>query len=206
MTNDTNAPERIWAVPAEPKWGVMQGVWDDQPDGQKGETEYLRADLALAREGALLERAAVVIDLVGDLGRAAFYVCDSMEDDGKTLTAWRKDFDTLSDVLEEIDEKTPEQDDQGTLLGTGARLQFALKTALTSDDATAALAEIVQKAVEAERERCARVVDKRAEEYDREHGSYDCSTGVTEYPGNGEEWMEEWETLAAAIRAGGDDD
>lgn len=60
---------------------------------------------------------------------------------------------------------------------------------------------LLAAAVKAERERCARVVDRRAEEYDREFGSYDYSTGVTEYPGTGSESMEEWESIAAAIRA-----
>lgn len=58
--------------------------------------------------------------------------------------------------------------------------------------------------IAAEREACAKVIETRAEEYDHEHGAYDPSTGVTEYPGNGDEWMEEWENCAAAIRKRGE--
>lgn len=50
-------------------------------------------------------------------------------------------------------------------------------------------------------EQAAKLVDKRAEEYDREFGIYDHTTGVTEYPGTGNESMEEWESISAAIRA-----
>lgn len=64
-----------------------------------------------------------------------------------------------------------------------------------------AVIALVKAAVEAERERCARLVEKRAEDYDRDFGIYDHSTGVTEYPGTGSESMEEWESIAAAIRA-----
>lgn len=62
-------------------------------------------------------------------------------------------------------------------------------------------AEVYRRGQEDMRERAARVPDLRASEYDREFGSYDGSTGVTEYPGNGCEWMEEWETITAEIRA-----
>lgn len=47
----------------------------------------------------------------------------------------------------------------------------------------------------------ARVVMKRADDYHDEHGSYDYSTDVTEYLGNGSEWMEEWEEISSAILA-----
>ncbi|QCP84366.1 hypothetical protein EYE35_01345 [Cereibacter sphaeroides] len=65
-----------------------------------------------------------------------------------------------------------------------------------SPDATAAIAEVRR----AERERCAELIDKRREAYQAEHGIYDLETGATEYPGNGDEWVQEWHELAEAIR------
>ena len=50
----------------------------------------------------------------------------------------------------------------------------------------------------------AKIVAKRRDEYVQEHGSYDPSTGVTEFPGYGEEMVLEWddieETILAALR------
>lgn len=43
------------------------------------------------------------------------------------------------------------------------------------------------------------MVSGRANQYDREHGIYDHTTGVTEYPGNGCEWMEEWLDIAECV-------
>lgn len=51
------------------------------------------------------------------------------------------------------------------------------------------------------RERAAKFIDRRREDYIAEHGNYDYSTGVTEFPGNGDETVGEWEELAEAIRA-----
>jgi len=78
--------------------------------------------------------------------------------------------------------------------------------ALITPDMAQALADRDERVRREERERCARIVDKRAEDYDREFGIYDYSTGVTEYPGTGSESMEEWEEIAAAIRAEGGSD
>jgi hypothetical protein len=50
-------------------------------------------------------------------------------------------------------------------------------------------------------EEVAKLIDKKVESYDREHGSYDHTTGVTEYPGDGAEWVEEMTSLADEIRA-----
>ena len=50
-------------------------------------------------------------------------------------------------------------------------------------------------------EAAARYIDKRLADYIKEHGTYDPTTGVTEFPGNGEEWTFEQEETAAAIRA-----
>ncbi|KEP68793.1 hypothetical protein DL1_08580 [Thioclava dalianensis] len=72
----------------------------------------------------------------------------------------------------------------------------AIEVLTTADDA-AWLAKHDDEVIE----RCAKIIDKRADDYHREHGSCDPTTGVTEYPGNGDEWMEEWEELAEEIRA-----
>jgi hypothetical protein len=47
----------------------------------------------------------------------------------------------------------------------------------------------------------AKLIDKKVDSYCREHGSYDHTTGVTEYPGDGAEWVCEMEELAEEIRA-----
>jgi len=62
-------------------------------------------------------------------------------------------------------------------------------------------AALIREAEERGMERAACLVEQRAADYDAEHGIYDYSTGVTEYPGTGDESMEEWESIAAAIRA-----
>lgn len=50
-------------------------------------------------------------------------------------------------------------------------------------------------------ELAARFVDRRRDDYVREHGSYDGSTGMTEFPGNGDEYVYELEEIAEGIRA-----
>ncbi|MBS7812267.1 hypothetical protein [Roseococcus pinisoli] len=77
---------------------------------------------------------------------------------------------------------------------------IAATRALPIPDAPA-LATALEQARREEREACARIVEARAAAYDNEHGIYDHSTGVTEYPGNGDEWMEEWGSIAGTIRA-----
>lgn len=47
----------------------------------------------------------------------------------------------------------------------------------------------------------AQIVAKRRDEYVQEHGSYDPSTGVTEFPGDGEELVLEWDEIEEAILA-----
>lgn len=47
----------------------------------------------------------------------------------------------------------------------------------------------------------ARLVSARCDAYVAEHGSYDYSTGTTEYPGDGAEWVEEWTDIESAILA-----
>lgn len=56
-------------------------------------------------------------------------------------------------------------------------------------------------AAEEMRERCAQWIDDLRDDYVSEHGSYDPSTGATEFPGNGEEYVGELEEIAEAIRA-----
>lgn len=63
------------------------------------------------------------------------------------------------------------------------------------------VAAFVQAAQVQVREACAKRVELRAANYHAEHGMYDPTTGVTEYPGNGDEWMEEWAEIAEQLRA-----
>lgn len=58
-----------------------------------------------------------------------------------------------------------------------------------------------RQAAEEMREACAKWIDTRRDDYISEHGSYDYSTGVTEFPGDGEEYVGELEEIAEAIRA-----
>lgn len=46
----------------------------------------------------------------------------------------------------------------------------------------------------------ARFIEKRRDDYVQEHGSYDPSTGMTEFPGNGEEYVYELEEIIDGIR------
>ncbi|MBN8292865.1 hypothetical protein JI664_12895 [Rhodobacter sp. NTK016B] len=98
------------------------------------QADYERRILAALEPNpaALANDAAWLIDLIGDLGRAAFDIADNMEEEAETgvLTAWRPSFDALSAVLGQIEEKTPDQDGHGNYLGIGARLQSALRVVL----------------------------------------------------------------------------
>ncbi|UZJ58582.1 hypothetical protein OKW98_18570 [Pseudomonas sp. KU26590] len=49
-------------------------------------------------------------------------------------------------------------------------------------------------------EAAAKLIDNRIAEYVSEHGIYDHDTGTTEFPGNGDEMVEEWDGLASSIR------
>lgn len=86
----------------------------------------------------------------------------------------------------------------GGLLMSDWPKTFDSTTALAASPDVAAL---IREAEARWMERAAKLVDKRAEEYDRDFGIYDHTTGVTEYPGTGNESMEEWESISAAIRA-----
>lgn len=44
-------------------------------------------------------------------------------------------------------------------------------------------------------------VARRREDYIRDHGLYDHTTGVTEFPGTGEETVAEWDEIEEGIRA-----
>ncbi len=50
-------------------------------------------------------------------------------------------------------------------------------------------------------EAAAKWVEKRLNNYVSEHGSYDPSTGVTEFPGNGDEYVYELEEIIEGIRS-----
>jgi hypothetical protein len=62
-------------------------------------------------------------------------------------------------------------------------------------------ADTTQAAVAAALMQAAGAVAKRRDDYQCFFGVYDATTGVTEYPGNGSEWVEEWEEIEAAILA-----
>ena len=49
-------------------------------------------------------------------------------------------------------------------------------------------------------ELAARFIEKRRDDYVQEHGSYDPSTGMTEFPGDGEEYVGELEEIIEGIR------
>lgn len=69
---------------------------------------------------------------------------------------------------------------------------------------TAALAESeakIKQAVEAETRACIAVVRKLIDDYISECGCYDPTTGVTEFPGNGEEWVSDMEDIAETLTA-----
>lgn len=68
-------------------------------------------------------------------------------------------------------------------------------------DASAALDRRLREARAQGMREAARIIQTRADEYTIEHGAYDGDTGVTEYPGNGDEWVEEWAELSEAILA-----
>lgn len=46
----------------------------------------------------------------------------------------------------------------------------------------------------------ARLIDQKVKDYIEENGCYDSTTGHTEYPGDGEEWVGGMEELAEEIR------
>lgn len=66
-----------------------------------------------------------------------------------------------------------------------------------------AIADAFEEGVEA----AARLIDKRLRGYVDEHGRVDPETGVTEFPGDGEEYTAELDEIAETIRglAKGDD-
>lgn len=50
-------------------------------------------------------------------------------------------------------------------------------------------------------EAAAKFIDEKVKAYVEEYGMYDHTTGQTEFPGNGEEWLGDMEELAEDIRA-----
>lgn len=76
-----------------------------------------------------------------------------------------------------------------------------------ADEADAALAMTPTQGVdftrgwEAGRDAAVTVIANRRDDYIQEHGIYDYSTDVTEFPGNGSETVEEWDECINAIRA-----
>ncbi len=77
------------------------------------------------------------------------------------------------------------------LLGTHAGV-VATQAAVSEQTA----AEIRRTALE----EAAKLIETKVDAYVNEHGSYDHTTGATEYPGDGGEWVCEMEELAEEIR------
>jgi hypothetical protein len=82
----------------------------------------------------------------------------------------------------------------------------ALTAALSSraqpaQAAASAIAEAERRGWLAGRDAAAKILKDKWEDYAANHGFYDPTTGVTEYPGNGYEWVGEWQELEDEIRA-----
>ena len=73
--------------------------------------------------------------------------------------------------------------------------------ALTPDDAKAALEAYGRKKVREGMRLAAGLIAKRRDDYISEYGIYDPTTGVTEFPGNGDEYVSELDDCEAAILA-----
>lgn len=58
-----------------------------------------------------------------------------------------------------------------------------------------------EQLIKAALDMAAKAIDRRCDDYTHACGTHDYTTGVTEYPGNGSEFVEEWDECAAAIRA-----
>lgn len=71
----------------------------------------------------------------------------------------------------------------------------------TPSEARAALAEAERKAWEAGRDAAKALIQKELDDYVKECGMYDHTTGVTEFPGTGEEWVHDQEERIEAIAA-----
>ena len=76
-----------------------------------------------------------------------------------------------------------------------------LATVKIEEDAAllAGIAAVDRHATNAAIDLAARTVTNRRDDYVNEYGNYDPETGVTKFPGSGEEWVEEWEEIAEAI-------
>ena len=81
----------------------------------------------------------------------------------------------------------------------GHTIQDSLADALTSALDRAEKAE-ARGRISGRRE-AAQAISKRRDDYISEFGSYDPSTGETEYPGTGDESVEEWSELEEMILA-----
>ncbi|MEO0449058.1 MAG: hypothetical protein AAFZ74_01925 [Pseudomonadota bacterium] len=95
-------------------------------------------------------------------------------------------------------------------------LERAMLLVLQNCDATTApfhlrvkyIAEIARNALDgkissqpASADAAADLIEQKVKDYHEEHGMYDPSTGCTEYPGEGGEWVHEMQELAEEIRA-----
>jgi hypothetical protein len=92
--------------------------------------------------------------------------------------------DTLTAQAAEIVRLTAERDELDALLNEG----------IATD------ADTYQQAFDAGLDAAAKWVAKRCDDYVKEHGSYDYSTGQMEFPGNGEEYVGELEEIEEGIR------
>ena len=80
-----------------------------------------------------------IVDLIGELGREVFYMLDDCEESGSigdtVFTLTKDGFEKVSAILNRIDELPYEE--PGVILGTGAKLQAAIKQSLPTTDQSA---------------------------------------------------------------------
>lgn len=93
-------------------------------------------------------------------------------------------------------------DEEAAKAAAQADVERRILSALQStSDARAALAEAELKAWEAGRDAAKALIQKELDDYIYECGMYDSTTGVTEYPGTGEEWVQDQQERIDAIAA-----
>ena len=122
------------------------------------------------------------------------------------LLALAAERDTLAKQVEDMGEsyskfaddylKCAERYQETVTLYSGAVEELA-KVRQDRDALAAQLAEARNAALE----EVAIKADEKVKAYIEEHGIYDTATGEMDYPGNGDEWVSEWEEWAEEILA-----
>lgn len=70
MTNETTAPERIWAnLNCSPIGSVLQGTLDLEPSKIGAQVEYVRADALEAAQARIAELEQHIADMIDDSGQ-----------------------------------------------------------------------------------------------------------------------------------------